>query len=181
MTKFKISRSTLEIIEGDIAEQETEAIVNAANNHLWMGAGVAGAIKRKGGQKIEQEAIMQGPVEISQAVITSAGNLKARFVIHAAVMGQDLHTDAEKITKTTKSVLKLAEERKISSLSFPALGTGVGGFEIHHCALLMLTEVIEFLQKTKHVNLIRFVLYDEDAYTAFDEELHLQFSTKRHS
>ncbi|MBI5215438.1 MAG: macro domain-containing protein [Ignavibacteriae bacterium] len=179
MSKLKINKGFLEIVQGDIAEQETEVIVNAANNHLWMGAGVAGAIKRKGGQKIEQEAIMQGPVEIGEAVATSAGTLKAKFVFHAAVMGQDLHTDAEKIKTTTRNTLKLAEEKKISSLSFPALGTGIGGFEIHHCAKLMLTEAIDFLQKTKYVTLIRFVLFDKEAFEAFNEELHLQFSTKR--
>ncbi len=123
---------------------------------------------------------MQGPVEIGEVVATSAGNLKANFVFHAAVMGQDLHTDAEKIKTTTQNTLKLAEEKKISSISFPALGTGIGGFEIHHCAKLMLVVAIEFLQKTKCVALIRFVLFDKEAYDAFDAELHLQFSTKRH-
>ncbi|MBI3195519.1 MAG: macro domain-containing protein [Ignavibacteriae bacterium] len=181
MTKFKINKSVIEIVQGDIAEQETEAIVNAANNHLWMGAGVAGALKRKGGAKIEQEAIMQGPVEIGHVVATSAGNLKVKFVFHAAVMGQDLHTDAEKIKTTTRNTLKLAEEKNIPSLSFPALGTGIGGFEIHYCAKLMLSEAIDFLQKTKCVTLIRFVLFDKEAFDAFNEELHLQFSVKRHN
>ncbi|TAK60917.1 MAG: macro domain-containing protein [Bacteroidetes bacterium] len=180
MTTFKINKGTIELAQGDITEQETEAIVNAANNHLWMGAGVAGAIKRKGGQQIEKEAIAQGPVEVGEAVATIAGALKAKYVLHAAVMGQDLHTDAEKIKTATRNTLKLAENKKIASVSFPAIGTGVGGFEIHYCAKLMLTEAIEFLQSSKNFQLIRFVLFDKEAFDAFNEELHLQFSTKRH-
>ncbi len=180
MTKMKINHNAIEIVQGDIAEQETDAIVNAANNHLWMGAGVAGAIKRKGGIKIEEEAIALGPVEIGWAVITKGGNLKAKHVIHAAVMGQDLHTDANKISAATQNTLHLAESKQLSSISFPALGTGIGGFEIHFCAKLMLSQAIDFLQKSKYVTLVRFVLFDKDAYDAFDKELHLLFSTKRH-
>ncbi len=181
MTKLKINKGAIEIVQGDITEQDTESLVNAANNHLWMGAGVAGALKRKGGIRIEQEAMAQGPIEVGQAVLTPAGSLKARYVIHAAVMGQDLHTDAEKIRLSTHNTLHLAEERGIHSISFPAIGTGVGGFEIHHCAKLMLTEAIEFLQIAQQLTLIRFVLFDRDAFESFNDELHLQFSTKRHS
>ncbi len=180
MIKLKINKGSIEIVQGDITDQATDAIVNAANNHLWMGAGVAGAIKRKGGLKIEEEAIALGPVEVGQAVITSAGTLKAKHVIHAAVMGQDLHTDANKITTATQNALNLAESKQISSISFPAIGTGIGGFEIHFCAKLMLTQAIEFLQKSTFLTTIRFVLIDNVSYEAFNEELHLQFSTKRH-
>ena len=176
----RVNNGTIEILEGDIAAQDTEAIVNAANNHLWMGAGVAGAIKRKGGEEIEREAIAQGPIDIGQAVITSGGKLKAKFVIHAAAMGQDLHTDAEKVKNAVRSSLRLAEKNNITSLSFPALGTGVGGFSIFHCATIMITEAIDFLQKSKHLTGVRFVLFDKPAYDVFEQELKLQFSTKRH-
>jgi len=177
---IKIDHGSIEVIQGDIADQATDAIVNAANNHLWMGGGVAGAIKRKGGEEIEREAVAQGPVEIGQAVITSAGSLKAKHVIHAAVMGQDLHTSADFITKATRSTLRLAEEEHLTSISFPALGTGVGGFSIFHCAKIMLTEAIEFLMRSKSVRRVRCVLFDEQTFHAFEEELHLQFSSKRH-
>ncbi len=178
--KVTIAKHTLDILQGDITEQETEAIVNAANNFLWMGAGVAGAIKRKGGQEIEAEAIAQGPIEIGQAVITKGGKLKAKFVIHAAVMGQDLNTDANIVRLATQNSLKLAELKEIQSMSLPAIGTGVGGFSIFHCANVMLLEAIDFLQKSQNLKLIRFVLFDKPAFDAFNEELKLQFSLKRH-
>ena len=175
-----ISGRSVEVIRGDITEQETEAIVNAANNHLWMGAGVAGAIKRRGGEDIEREAVALGPIDIGGAVLTSGGTLKAKHVLHAAVMGQDLHTDAENIRAATKSALQLAERHKLASLSFPALGTGVGGFSVFHCAKIMMTEAIDFLQSAMHVRLVRFVLFDQQTYDAFEQELRLQFSSKRH-
>lgn len=178
--KYQIDHGSIEVVQGDIAEQDTEAIVNAANNHLWMGAGVAGAIKRKGGEEIEQEAVQQGPVEVGESVLTSAGKLKTKHVIHAAVMGQDLHTDADKIARATRSALQLAEKKNIASISFPALGTGVGGFSIYHCAKIMITEAIGFLMKSKNPRHIRFVLFDTDTLAAFEEELKLQFSAKRH-
>ncbi len=178
--KVNIGVAILEIVQGDITEQDTEAIVNAANNFLWMGSGVAGAIKRYGGEEIEREAMVQAPVEMGEAVITSAGKLKAKHVIHAAVMGQDLHTDAEKIKTSTFNSLKLAELKQVKSISFPAIGTGVGGFSIFQCANIMLNEVINFLQNTKYIKLVRFVLFDKQTFDAFNEELKLQFSTKRH-
>ncbi len=177
---IEINHHQLEIIQGDIADQDTDALVNAANNHLWMGGGVAGAIKRKGGDEIEREAINQGPVEIGDIVITSGGRLKARWVIHAAVMGQDLHTNAVYVQKATHQSLEAAESKKISSISFPALGTGVGRFSIYHCAKIMVTEAIDFLVTSTFVKRIRFVLFDTTTYAAFEEELHLQFSAKRH-
>jgi O-acetyl-ADP-ribose deacetylase len=178
--KIHVNRGEIEVVAGDIALQETAAIVNAANNHLWMGGGVAGAIKRAGGVAIETEAISKGPVEVGDAVVTGAGSLKARYVIHAAVMGQDLHTDASKIRNATRSALKVAENNGIESVSFPALGTGVGGFEIHHCARIMIEEAVAFLAGKTGVKLARFVLFDAEGKKAFEEELKLQFSTKRH-
>ncbi len=178
--RYSIDHGSIEVVQGDIADQETDAIVNAANNHLWMGAGVAGAIKRKGGEEIEREAVAQGPVEIGSAVITSAGALKAKHILHAAVMGQDLHTNADFITKATRNTLRLAEERNIGSMSLPALGTGVGGFSVFHCAKIMLTEAIDFLMKSKSLRHIRFVLFDKQTFDAFEQELKLQFSSKRH-
>jgi O-acetyl-ADP-ribose deacetylase (regulator of RNase III) len=112
---------------GDITEQASDAVVNAANNYLWMGSGVAGAIKARGGEEIEREAMKLGPIEPGQAVTTSAGRLKARHCIHAAAMGQDLATSADLLSKATRSSLTEAARLGLESISFPALGTGVGG------------------------------------------------------
>ncbi|MEE9225026.1 MAG: macro domain-containing protein [Bacteroidota bacterium] len=177
--QVKIGKGTLKVFRGDITEQETEAIVNAANNHLWMGAGVAGAIKRKGGAEIEHEAVSQGPIEVGGAVLTGAGKLKAKYVIHAAGMGQDLHTDGEKIKKSTFDSLKLAEEKKIQSISFPAIGTGVGGFSARHCARIMIGESVNLLQKATYLKEVAFVLFDETTLKAFQDELQNLFSARK--
>ena len=174
-----MGKAEWEVIRGDITEQDTDAIVNAANNHLWMGAGVAGAIKRKGGPEIEQEAVAQGPVEIGGAVITGGGRLKAKYVVHAAGMGQDLHTDADKIRKATRSSLLLAEKKRLSGISFPAIGTGIGGFSTESCAHAMLPEVIEFLQKSSYVKTVRFVLFDEASFIVFKNELNSIFTARK--
>ncbi len=114
--------------EGDVTEMDCDAIVNAANNHLWMGAGVAGAIKKKGGKVIEEEAVKKGPIPVGEAVVTTGGALRAEYVIHAAGMGQDLSTDTQKIYHCTLNSLKRARELGLKSIAFPAIGTGVGGF-----------------------------------------------------
>ncbi|MFB0526545.1 MAG: macro domain-containing protein, partial [bacterium] len=157
----------------DITTLKVDAIVNAANNRFWMGGGVAGAIKRKGGSVIEKEAVAQGPKPVGEAVATGAGNLRAKYVIHAAVMEQDLVTSAEIIGKATLNTLKKAEELGVSSLAFPAFGTGVGRFPLKDCARIMLREVFDFLGKGKDIKLksIIFALYDKPAFEAFQEEL----------
>jgi O-acetyl-ADP-ribose deacetylase (regulator of RNase III) len=154
----------IEIRKGDISAVEADVIVNAANNHLWMGAGVAGALKRAGGQQIEDEAVRKGPIPVGEAVETKAGNLKAKYVIHAAVMGQDLKTDEIKIRNATRNSLKLAVQLKAQSIAFPALGTGIGGFPLHRCAEVMLKEVLGYSGFLKVV----FVLYSDESYTIFE-------------
>jgi O-acetyl-ADP-ribose deacetylase len=178
--KIAVSHGFIEIAKGNIADQDTDAVVNAANNMLWMGSGVGGAIKRQGGEIIEKEAMAQGPVDVGNVVMTSGGKLKAQHVIHAAVMGQDLHTNATILQTATRNTLLCAEKKGFASVSLPAFGTGVGGFSIFHCAKIMLVEAIDFLIKSKNLKLIRFVLFDDEALKAFEEELKLQFSTKRH-
>lgn len=164
--KIKIS-----VIQGDIAEQEVDAIVNAANNHLWMGAGVAGAIKRKGGTEIEKEAMKKGPIPVGEAVVTKAGKLKAKYVIHAAVMGQDLVTKEEYIRNATLNSLKRAEELKIESIAFPAFGTGVGGFPVDKCARIMLEGVKDFSRKAEYLKEVLFVLFDKKSYDIWSVRL----------
>src|SRR3954467_818957 len=123
----------LEVREGDIAAVEADAVANAANDALWMGAGVAGALKRAGGEEIEREAMANGPIPVGEAVATGAGRLPARWVIHVAVMGQDLRTSPELVERTTRSVLRVAEELGARSLALPAFGTGVGRFPLDAC------------------------------------------------
>jgi O-acetyl-ADP-ribose deacetylase len=164
---FTLTPLTLEITDGDIAAQDTDAIVNAANNAFWMGAGVAGAIKARGGVEIEREAMAQGPVEPGACVVTSAGRLAARHVIHAAVMGQDLVTSATVIERATTNALRAADERALQSIAFPAFGTGVGGFPIDGCARIMIGAVRERAPELASVRLVRFVLFGQRAYWSF--------------
>ena len=178
--KIHIGKGEITVVLGDIADQETDAIVNAANNHLWMGAGVAGAIKHKGGAVIEREAMAKGPIPIGTAVMTSAGALKAKHVIHAAVMGQDLRTSADLIEKATRGSLWLAEQEGLGSISLPALGTGVGGFSVFHCASVMIGVAIEFMIKATALREVRFVLYEQSAKDAFDNELKNKFTAHHH-
>jgi O-acetyl-ADP-ribose deacetylase len=155
----------LEVIEGNIAELEVDAIANAANNHLWMGAGVAGAIKGAGGEEIEREAVAKGPIEIGDAVATGAGSLSARHVIHGAVMGQDLRTDAGKIAQTTRRVLEVADEVGARSLALPAFGTGVGGFPLEECAAIMVAEARAY--DPAGLERVIFAVYGDEAEQAF--------------
>jgi len=161
----------IEIVQGDITRLEFDALVNAANNHLWMGGGVAGALKRAGGQEIEDEAVPMGPIPVGTAVATGSGKLKARYIIHGAVMGQDLRTDADKIRQVTRSCMEKADELGIKSIAFPALGTGVGGFPLRECARIMFDEVHRYLAGKTKLKLVTFVLYDDRSYRAFENEL----------
>jgi O-acetyl-ADP-ribose deacetylase (regulator of RNase III) len=155
------------IVAGDICDRETDGIVNAANSQLWMGGGVAGAIKRRGGQEIEREAVAQGPIEIGESVATTAGTLKARHVIHAAVMGPDLRTDGGKIRSATLSALALASSMGFESIAFPALGTGVGGFPLEDCARIMREAVTQHASQGTDLRAVEFVLFGQAAHTAF--------------
>lgn len=157
----------IEVAQGDITEQDVDAIVNAANNHLWMGSGVAGAIVLRGGAGIEDEAIRQGPIAIGEAVVTGGGRLPAKHVIHAAAMGEDGQTDAGKIRDATTAAMELAEQLGLHSLALPAIGTGVGGFPIDECARIMLKVVQRRGSRDGALPLVRFVLFDDAAHEAF--------------
>jgi len=159
----------LEVREGDIAEVEADAIANAANDHLWMGAGVAGALKRVGGDEIEHEAMAQGPIELGTAVATAAGRLHARYVVHGAVMGQDLRTNAELVRRTTRSCLDVADELGCRSLALPAFGTGVGGFPLDECARIMVGEAQAFGPRS--LEYVLFAVRGQDAEAAFQAAL----------
>jgi O-acetyl-ADP-ribose deacetylase (regulator of RNase III) len=159
----------LEVRDGDIATVEADAVANAANDHLWMGAGVAGAIKRAGGAEIEREAMAQAPIDLGCAVATTAGRLSARWVIHGAVMGQDLRTSADLVRRTTRSCLALADELVCRSLALPAFGTGVGGFPLAECARIMVGEARSFGPSS--LEQVIFAVLGRDAYDAFSSEL----------
>lgn len=165
---MKIKDTEIKVMMGDITELRVDAIVNAANNKLVMGGGVAGAIKKKGGRIIEEEAVKKGPIEIGDAIATSAGELAAKYVIHAATMGMDFKTDEEKLRNSCKNALKVAEDLKIKSIAFPALGCGVGGFPLLACAKIMGQEVLKHLrEKESGLKEIIFCLYDKEALEFF--------------
>ena len=157
----------VEVVDGDITALDVDAIANAANNALWMGSGVAGAIKRAGGEEIEREAVAKGPIEVGDAVATGAGTLKARFVIHGAVMGQDLVTSADLIRRTTRRCLEVADELRLESLALPAFGTGVGGFPLDECARIMVAVARAFEPRT--LRRVVFAVFGDEARAAFEK------------
>ena len=169
---MRIGNCEVKIIHGDITDMAVDAIVNAANNVLLMGGGVAGAIKRKGGRSIEDEAVKKGPIEIGGAVATLAGTLNARYVIHAATMGIDSRTDEIKIRNSCRSALRVADELKIKSVAFPALGCGVGGFPLKAGAKIMAQEVMKYLRETNaSLKEIIFCMRETEAYEIFDKNV----------
>lgn len=169
---MKIGDCEIKVVQGDITDLSVDAIVNAANNKLVMGGGVAGAIKRKGGPSIEDEAVKKGPIDIGGAVATSAGKLKARYVIHAATMDMSFKTDEAKIRNSCGSALRVAAGLKIKSVAFPALGCGTGGFPLKAGAKIMAQEAMKHVRETKTtLKEIIFCLYDREAYEIFEKNV----------
>src|SRR5918998_2639124 len=162
-------RLQLSVVDGDITALDVEAIANAANNALWMGAGVAGAIKRAGGEEIEREAVAKGPIAVGDAVATTAGRLQARWVVHGAVMGQDLRTNAELVRETTRRCLEVADELGARSLALPAFGTGVGRFPLAECAEIMVSEAGAF--EPRSLDRVVFAVFGSEARRAFESAL----------
>ena len=167
----------IEIVEGDITKAKVDAIVNAANNEFWMGSGVAGAIKRAGGEIIEKDAMTKGPVMPGEAVYSNAGTLPYKLIIHAAVMGQDLRTNNKYIRQATLSSIRLADKLELESLAFPAFGTGVGGFPMKACAFNMLSTALGYRAAAKFLKKVQFCLFDSFGAGVFKEEYLRQ--TKR--
>jgi O-acetyl-ADP-ribose deacetylase (regulator of RNase III) len=174
--KVKVGQTDIVLERGDITECEVDAIVNAGNNHLWMGAGVAGAIKRKGGTIIEEEAVRQGPIDVGEVVVTTAGNLNASYVIHAAVMGQDLTSSADIVRRATGATLRRAEDLRLQSLAFPAFGTGVGRMPPKESAEAMVAALRAHLAQVPASTLRRVLLvpFQDDIYQAFATALGLK-------
>ena len=172
LDEHPIGRARIRVVKGDITSLSCDAIVNAANDHLWMGGGVAGAIKRRGGEEIEREAVRQGPISVGEAVATGAGRLPCRYVIHAATMSQDLVTSERAIREATRSALRLADRLGLESVALPALGTGVGGFPLDRAATVMLEEATAHRFAAGRRLEIIFAVWDDAAYAAFSNALH---------
>jgi O-acetyl-ADP-ribose deacetylase len=166
---YEVADTTFEVVVGDLLEAGTDAIVNAANSQLWMGGGVAGAIKRAAGDGVEREAMAKGPIEPGQAVATSAGRLPppVHWVIHAATMGPDLATSEDYIRLATTSALALAAEVGAASVALPALGTGVGGFSMEQAAEVMVRAAVQAAEAGRAPRRVVFVLRNEEATEAF--------------
>jgi len=164
-------KAKIALQQGDITDAGVDAIVNAANTRLQLGAGVAGAIRRKGGPTIQQECDQIGPVSLGEAALTSGGQLKARHVIHAASMHLGGLTSEGSLRDATVNSLKRAVEKQLTSIAFPAIGTGVAGFPLNRCAQVMLEEVRKHLSGPTTLERVLFVLFDTPALTAFEQTL----------
>ena len=160
-------RDKVTLRQGDLTEASTDAIVNAANNDLQLGGGVAGAIRRKGGPTIQEECDRIGSLPLGEAAITNAGQLRAKYVIHAASMRLGGRTTEENLRASTRNSLLRAKEKGLRSIAFPAVGTGIAGFALDRCAEVMLSEVAAHLRGTTSVESVEFVLFDDAALQVF--------------
>jgi O-acetyl-ADP-ribose deacetylase (regulator of RNase III) len=171
--RVRLDGVELEIIQGDITEQPVDAIMNAANNDLQLGAGVAGAIARRGGPTIQEECDRIGPIAIGEAALTGGGRLPAGHVIHAASMGFGRPTTAASLQASTRASLRIAHERAFASIAFPALGTGVSGYPVEDCARIMLAEVADHVHSRTSLRRVVFVLWGASAFEVFRREAEL--------
>jgi O-acetyl-ADP-ribose deacetylase (regulator of RNase III) len=168
--KWTINRRQLILVQGDITEMDTDAIVNAANKDLILGAGVAGAIRTKGGPTIQEECNHIGGAPVGGAAITTGGDLKARYVVHAVGPRMGEGDEDRKLADATRNSLKIANEKGLASITFPAISTGIFGFPKDRCARIMLTTVAETLKK-KDTSLkeVVFCLWGEETLQVFEE------------
>ena len=164
------------LIQGDITNSETDAIVNAANTGLILGAGVAGAIKKKGGSTIQEECNEIGPIELGDAAITTGGNLIAKYVIHAASMHLGGKTNEQSLKYSIWNSLRIGANKNLQSISFPAIGTGIAGFPLDECAEIMLEVFCNFLKSENHsYRIIEVVLFSKNDYLFFKKEFTKYF------
>jgi O-acetyl-ADP-ribose deacetylase (regulator of RNase III) len=174
--KVDIEKHILELIEGDITEMQTDAIVNAANAQLVLGGGVAGTIRKKGGPKIQEECNKIGGTFVGGAVITTGGNLKAKHVIHAVGPRMGEGNEDEKLKNATLNSLKLADKNHLKSISFPAISTGIFGFPIKRCAEIMLKTTVDYLKGQTGLEKVIFCLFGQDSYQVFENQLNKEIS-----
>ena len=174
--KVEIENRALELLDGDLTEMDTDAIVNAANARLVLGGGVAGAIRRKGGPRIQAECNKIGGTFVGGAVITTGGNLKARHVIHAVGPRMGEGDEDQKLKNATLNSLKTADENNLKSISFPAISTGIFGFPIGRCAEIMLQTTIDYLKGPTGLQRVVFCLFGRDSYEVFANQLRRETS-----
>src|SRR5439155_11398330 len=161
----------IELWNGDICELEVDAIVNAANLSLWMSTGVGGEIKRAGGDAIEFAAVRQAPVALGEAVVTPAGRLAARMVIHAVSLDRDRRTNAETIDRAVRSAMARARELRLATVAFPAMGTGVGGFPLDEAARVTVRAVRDEMTRSPLIDHVTFAMRGAAPYQAFEAAL----------
>lgn len=172
--KVEIKNAVLELVSGDITEMDTEAIVNAANAQLILGGGVAGAIRKKGGPAIQKQCSEIGRTFVGGAVITGAGNLKAKYVIHAVGPRMGEGNEDQKLKNATLNSLKLADEKNIKTIALPAVSAGIFGFPIDRCAEIMLRTTIDYLKGDTALQRVVFCLFGKDSYNVFEKQLKRQ-------
>ena len=175
---WRVKGLTVEVQQGDLTIQDVDAIVNAANNDLELGGGVAGAIARAGGPAIQAECRAIGSIEVGDAAITGGGALRARHVIHAASMRLGGHTTAESLRRSTRRSLEIADQHGLHSIAFPAIGTGIAHFPMADCARIMMEEVVALAPTATSLRDVRFVLFGDDAEAAFRVEAERQLTAK---
>jgi O-acetyl-ADP-ribose deacetylase (regulator of RNase III) len=171
LRKFNVKNSFIQLIQGDITELGTDIIVNAANAQLILGGGVAGAIRRKGGPIIQEECNKIGGTFVGGAVITTGGNLKARYVIHAVGPRMGEGNEDEKLKNATLNSLKLMDEYKLKTIAFPAISTGIFGYPIDKCAKIMISTTRAYLEGDTQIKEVIFCLYTNSDFMVFETEL----------
>ncbi len=171
MNEIKVKNSLIKLQQGDITELETDVIVNAANSQLIMGGGVAGAIRRKGGPKIQEECNKIGSTYVGGAIITTGGNLKAKYVIHAVGPRMGEGNEDEKLKNATLNSLKLMDENNLQIIAFPAISTGIFGYPIDRCAKIMIATAKEYLKGDTQIKRVIFCLYTQSDFDIFEKEL----------
>ncbi len=171
MKEIHVKNSIIKLVQGDITESETDAIVNAANAQLILGGGVAGAIRKKGGPTIQEECNKIGGTFVGGAVITTGGNLKAKHVIHAVGPRMGEGKEDEKLNNATLNSLKLMDDNKLKTIAFPAISTGIFGYPIDRCSKIMISTAKEYLSGNTQIEEVIFCLYTASDFDIFFKEL----------
>lgn len=179
MNVWSFNKRKIELITGNIALVDADAIVNAANKSLVLGGGVAGAIRQYGGPSIQEECNALGPIEVGEAVMTNGGNLKADYVIHAAGPVYGEGDEDVKLKNATLNSLEIAAKKELNSLAFPAVSTGIFRYPLKRCSEIMLKTTMEFMRSREYPETIIFCLYEEKALSVFEETLDNLVKSKK--
>ncbi|NIM90067.1 MAG: O-acetyl-ADP-ribose deacetylase [Candidatus Aminicenantes bacterium] len=173
MKEWTAEGKKITLVEGNLVLLDVEAVVNAANKNLVLGGGVAGAIRKFGGPSIQEECDKIGPIAVGEAVLTGGGSLKAQYVIHAVGPVYGEGNEDEKLAKATLNSLRIAKEKRIKNIAFPAISTGIFMFPLKRCSEIMIKTAMEFLKdkENKNPKEIMFCLYGEEAYRVFQDTL----------